>query len=153
MDQLNTIAASISSYIPPISTIPPQPSMQSTNTVKPLSSPTLPAAQFHSLGQTTIEPGITATLNEVQVQNNTITIKVTFANNSTSTSSALAPIRLIMAGSDNLMFGSNNAPTQLTLNAGEIRSVTLTYDKAASPPYTWKYTGSSGNSVTLGSYP
>lgn len=119
--------------------------------VSPTKTNTQSTSRLESAGQVTVEPGIKATLNSAQDNGNTMAIKVTFANISTTASNALAPIRLSMYGEGK---GTSNKEgiIQLSLGVGEIRSLDFTYDKNISPPYTWKYANSSGEAIELGTY-
>lgn len=103
--------------------------------------------------QKEVEPGVMATINSVNEEGSTISIDVTFANIGSSSSGALSPIRISMAGSNNLVTAPVSPQIlQLPLKAGEIRTITMVYNKEVARPYIWRYATSSGSSVELGRY-
>ena len=105
---------------------------------------------FVSAGQLSIEKEVTAKINKVQESDNIITITITFANQSSSATTNVSPLR-VQLHNDSQGEPPNESILQLALSPGQMRTMDLTYNKEIIAPYYWKYANSGGDMILLGS--
>lgn len=129
------------------------PSQGSTNQqTSPNAASSAPVnTKFKSAGQVIVETGVTGTINSAVESGNTIKIHVTFANTTGSTQT-IYPVRVSMNSLSHGTMPVDFHYLDVPIRAHEITAYDFTYDKIPNPPFTFKYLGTSGSWVTLGTY-
>ncbi|MBI4137516.1 hypothetical protein HY469_05645 [Candidatus Roizmanbacteria bacterium] len=136
----------------PLTTTPGTSKTVQPTTVPPTVAPTQPPASpsnFVSAGAQTVEEGVTAHITSASVSGSQMTISVTFKNVSAN-EATVRPIRLSMYN-DTHGTANKEGYLEVSLNPGESRSFTLTYDMLPSSPLIFKYATNTGV-VDLGTY-